>query len=218
MTYLLVAFVLAATLPMFISSWRAPLVALSIQAVIVAMLATRSQAHLGPGPGGWLELADFTLVRAVAVPLAFALVLKQQRGKDPHFDLIAPNLILWALVVTLVVMAHWFGGVVSGGDLLGTMHVGASGAAVLLGLFVLSNQAQPYGQALGVLALDSGAALLEQLDHSHQPVAVTIALTIVYVWLLCLLIAFIKRLPEVDAVLAQPKPVSLTPALEWETL
>jgi hydrogenase-4 membrane subunit HyfE len=153
---LLVALVGVLVVPLFLATWRASLVGLACQGLLLAWIAYRG--HGAAGPSEWVTLADFVLVRALWVPLGLSSVLVAQRA-PPHNDVIPPNLLSWALAFGAVLAAFQLASVLvpQGGDQATLVAVAT--AAVLLGFLVLATRSGTFSQIVGALRIENGIAL-----------------------------------------------------------
>lgn len=164
MTGLLLAFAVVALVPLFVSRWRTSLLGLSAQAGIMAAIAFREGLHIATDDA--ITFLDLVVVRTILAPLLLYFVLRTQNIPGRN-DVIAPNLLSWAIALALVVMA--FG---SADTLIPTegdeqMQLAVSAAAFLLGFFVLATSRGTISQTIGLMRLENAIALFE-LGNPHR--------------------------------------------------
>jgi hydrogenase-4 membrane subunit HyfE len=165
MSPLLVCLLGALLIPLFVATWRASLLGLAVQGLIMAGLAI---PELTPGASGqvWLTLVDLGLVRGLLAPLALYSVLRAT-GAPSRNDVIPPNLFSWTIALGLVLASFNFSeALVSEAGEPQTM-VAIAIAGVLLGFLVLASAADPFSQMVGALRIENSIALLE-LSGAHH--------------------------------------------------
>lgn len=191
MTYLLVAFLVVAVVPLLTASWRISLLGLSLQALLMAVMVARHGWH---GPlGAGLLLADLLVLRAWFIPRHLRAVMDELRVGRRN-DVIPANLLSWTLAGAAVLVAFRFAGHVAPGAGVHTLHVGVAAAAVLLGLLVLGTQVTTFSQITGVLRIEYAAALFE-LGGEHAPdLPVQAGLSLVLLLSVLTLGQFLRRL------------------------
>lgn len=158
MTGVLIAFAIVLLVPLFVGTWRTSLLGLAIQGALLASIALRHGIHLSVDNA--ITIVDLLVLRAVGAPLALYLVLRAQKA-PPRNDVIAPNLISWALALALVVVAFRTADVLVPMEGDAQMLVAVSSAAFLLGLFVLSTSRGTVSQIIGLMRIENAIALFE---------------------------------------------------------
>jgi hydrogenase-4 membrane subunit HyfE len=204
---LLIALLGVMLLPLFIGTWRASLIGLGLQGLLMASLA--SQMFDEPRSlNDWITLTDLVLVRGLGAPAALYVVLRAQRAPDRN-DVIPPNLLSWTFALVGVLLAFSFARsmVAHEGEEQTLVAVAASG--LFLGLLVLATQARPFGQMIGALRLENAIALFELGGARHHPlgvqlgqIAVVIATVALYQW-------FLRTLGDREPPPTGPTAVSL---------
>ena len=175
MTGVLIAFAIVLLVPLFVGTWRTSLLGLAIQGALLASIALRHGIHLSVDDA--ITIVDLLVLRAVGAPLALYLVLRAQKA-PPRNDVIAPNLISWALALALVVVAFRTADVLVPMEGDAQMLVAVSSAAFLLGLFVLSTSRGTVSQIIGLMRIENAIALFELGSASHhQSVALRLGMT-----------------------------------------
>jgi hydrogenase-4 membrane subunit HyfE len=176
MSPLLVALLAVLLIPLFVATWRASLLGLGCQGVVMALVAYRLQPDDPSTSGAWLTLIDLGLVRGFIAPLALYTVLKARQAPARH-DLIPPNLLSWALALSMVLLSFTFAEllVAEAGDQRTLVAVASTG--VLLGFLVLSTQSSPFSQMIGALRIENAIVLMELGGKRHEaPLGVQLAL------------------------------------------
>jgi hydrogenase-4 membrane subunit HyfE len=166
MSPLLIGFVGVLLLPLFVATWRASLVGLAVQGVLMGVIAHR--LHGAPhDASGWLTLVDVVVVRGLWAPAALYGVLRAKKAPSRN-DVIPANLLSWTLAFGVVLVAFNVAGPLApeGGD--GETLLAASIAAVLLGFLVLATQPGCLSQIVGALRIENGIALFELGTPSHE--------------------------------------------------
>lgn len=189
MTSLLASYLLVLLLPLFVASWRVSLAGLSLQGLLMAwMVAAR---HETLSVGLVVTLVDLALVRGLVAPLALRRVLRDQQ-RPAREDVIPPNLLSWAMVAGLVMLAFQCAAWLQpSGE---HTHVAVAVTGVLLGLFVLSTQNGPFRQAVGALRLENAIALFELGSPSHLPLGLRVGQIAVFLGTVLTYAHFVRRL------------------------
>ena len=175
MSPLLIALLGVLLVPLFLATWRASLVGLASQGVLMTLIAYRLCPHPST-PEEWLTLVDLALVRSVAAPLALYTVL-HGRNAPSRNDVIPPNLLSWTVALGLVLVSFSFAEQLVPDSEEQQTLVAVASAGVLLGLFVLASQTAPFSQMIGALRIENAIALLV-LGGARQesPLAISLAL------------------------------------------
>lgn len=180
MSPLLVALMAVLVLPLFIATWRASLLGLGCQGILIALIAYRFE-HSPNTLAAWLTLADLAVVRGLLAPLALYTVLRAQNVPARN-DLIPPNFLSWTLALGIVLLSF------SLAELLVTQVgeqrtlVAVAAAGVMLGFLVLSTQSSPFSQMVGVLRIENAIALLELGGPGHeQPLGLQVGLLAAFI-------------------------------------
>ena len=157
MSTALVVFVLVLLLPLFLASWRVSLVGLASQGAIMAWLAYDRDGVTTVADG--VRLVDLGLVRAAIVPALLYRVMAARRA-DARNDVIAPNLVSWALALTAVLVGFRFAAHMPLPD-AERPFVAAAAAALLLAMLVLASSERVFSQVVGVFRFENALALFE---------------------------------------------------------
>jgi|CXWL01.1.fsa_nt_gi hydrogenase-4 membrane subunit HyfE len=199
MTPLLLALLVALLLPFFMSGWRANLAALGAQGLLMGWLALRREPLHSPESA--LAAFDLFVSRGVLVPW---LLWRAMHARDAdRGDVVAPNMLSWALVAALVAVAFRFAGKLEpvGGEAQTALAVAAAG--LLLGLFALAHQTGVFSQAAAALRVENAIALFELTHESEAtPFAVEIGLAALFVATGALYAFYVRRL----SVPPEPEP------------
>ncbi len=189
MTSLLMGLLSVLLIPLFVSKWRISLLGLSVQGLLMAWIAFRTDPH--PSLDSALTFVDLALVRAVLAPLVLYLVLHDKNAPRRN-DVIPPNMLSWTAALGLVLLAFQFAGIVVPQQGDGQTLVAVSAAAFLLGFLVLATQSGPFSQMVGALRIENAIALFELggKHHHESPllrvaqIAVVVASLGLYRWYL----------------------------------
>ncbi len=206
MTYLLFAYFLALTLPLFIRSWRAGLNGLRIQAIAMALIIWQHGDHLAVTP--LIALADMVLFRAIFAPW-YLSKMATERGVSHHFDLIPANLFVWTIAAILIMTAFGFSATLAGEYSRSITHLGVACSAVLLALLILATQRTPLGQAMAALTLENGVALFELHAHHHVEWVAQLGMTLVYLLSVLTMALLVRRLGMVDDAPEHPADTAI---------
>jgi hydrogenase-4 membrane subunit HyfE len=175
MSPLLIALLGVQLIPLFVATWRASLMGLGCQGIIIALVAYRFE-HVPSTLGPWLTLVDLGLVRGFVAPVALYTVLRA-RNAPARNDVIPPNLLSWTLALAMVLLSFTFAELLvpQAGDQQTLVAVATTG--VLLGFLVLSTQSSPFSQMIGALRIENAIALMELGGEQHEtPLAVQLGL------------------------------------------
>jgi hydrogenase-4 membrane subunit HyfE len=178
MTNLYIAYVAAFFVPLLFHSWRAAVLALGVQGLLLALILA-TQEHDWSGPVIF-EFASLFFLRAVLVPW---YLFRRMNGFDTpgDFSLIAPSLLQRTLAIVLLVTAFGFGQLMSPNDAQEALQVGAAAGSILIGLLVLAHQSHPIGQIIGLFTFEGGVTLVELLSPHAMPFPVVLGVSLVFV-------------------------------------
>ena len=159
MTGLLIAFMIALLVPLFVGKWRTSLLGLAMQGALMASIALR-QHGVRLSVASAVTAIDLVVLRAVALPVALYLVLRRQNAPARN-DVIAPNLFSWAMALALVAVAYRTADILVPleGDEQALAAVAC--AAFLLGMFILSTARGTVSQIIGLMRIENAIALFE---------------------------------------------------------
>lgn len=176
MTGILIAFVIALLVPLFVSKWRTSLLGLALQGVLLAAIAYR-QRDVSISVSTAVTLLDLVVVRAMVMPAWLFVTLRRQNAPLRN-DVIAPNLFSWAIALALVVVAFRTADVLVPAEGNEQSLVAVSSAAFLLGLFVLATARGTVSQVIGLMRVENAIALFELGTPSeHTSLAIRIGQT-----------------------------------------
>lgn len=170
-----ILFLAAAVLPVFFSKNRSAPFWLAFQALALAWAGLASH---GDWNGHTLpRLIEVLGVRGLIAPI---LLHRAIRGRaEPNLDLMPSNLFVWAIAITLIVLAFQFGAPAM--DERNAITLGAIGATVVVSLLLLASNESPPAQLVAVLFMENALALFESLLPEPWPLPVHAALGIIYV-------------------------------------
>lgn len=178
MTSLSIALLGVLLVPLFVATWRASLLGLACQGLLMAWIARK----LGADPltlDGLLTLTDLAVVRGVVAPVLLYRVLRGQ-NRPARNDVIPPNLLSWTLALGLVLMSFNFAVALVPEYGEPRTLVAVATSALLLGFLVLASQAGTFSQIVGALRIENAIALFELGDPpSHSLVGVRIGQSLV---------------------------------------
>ena len=170
----LILFLAAAVIPVFFSRIRSVPSWLALQGLA---LAWAGAAQPGADTVHTLAaLAEVLLVRGLIAP---QLLRRAIRGRaEPNRDLMPSNLFVWAVAVTLIVLAFEFGA-----PSMSDRHaltLGVVGATVAVSLLLLATNPSPPAQLVALLFMENALALFELLLPQPWPLPVHAALSVIY--------------------------------------
>jgi len=175
-TGILIAFVIALLVPLFVSKWRTSLLGLALQGALLAAIAYR-QHGFSISTTTAVTIVDLVVVRAVVMPGWLFVTLRRQNAPLRN-DVIAPNLFSWAMALALVVVAFRTADVLVPAEGNEQSLVAVSTSAFLLGLFVLATARGMVSQVIGLLRVENAIALFELGTPSeHTSLAIRIGQT-----------------------------------------
>lgn len=166
MNTLLMALLLAMVLPLFLGNWRASLLGLCSQGLLMAWIVVEARPELS-SPDDWLTLVDLVLVRGLLAP-AFLYQVLSAREATARNDVIPPNLLSWTFAGVLVLVGFNFAATLVPEPGHERQVVAVATAGLLLGFLVLSTQSGPFSQMVGVLRFENALALFELGGSSHH--------------------------------------------------
>lgn len=166
MSPLLIALLGVLVLPLFIGSWRASLIGLSLQGFLMALIAYGT-GHAPSSAGDFITLFDLVLVRGLGAPLLLRAVLRAQSAELGN-DVIPPNLLSWTFALAILLMSFSFAQqlIAQPGDQQTLLAVAT--AALLLGFLVLATRSAPLPQIVGALRIENAIALFELGGERHH--------------------------------------------------
>jgi hydrogenase-4 membrane subunit HyfE len=173
MTLPLIAFLVAAIIPVFFGKIRAAPFWLAAQA---AALAWNVAQHGDPSLHTSVALIEVLAVRAWIAPRLLRRAIRQRA--EPNLDLMPSNLFTWTIAIALLVLAFEFAAP-SMSDRQ-ALTLGVVGATVTVALLVLSTNNSPPAQLVAVLFMENGLALFESLLPEPWPLPVHGALGAIY--------------------------------------
>jgi hydrogenase-4 component E len=175
-TGILIAFVIALLVPLFVSKWRTSLLGLALQGALLAAIAYR-QREFSVSVSTAVTLVDLVLVRAVVMPAWLFVTLRRQNAPLRN-DVIAQNLFSWAMALALVVIAFRAADVLVPAEGNEQSLVAVSAAALLLGMLVLATARGTVSQVIGLMRVENAIALFELgTPVEHASLAIRIGQT-----------------------------------------
>lgn len=169
----LIAFLVAAIIPIFFGKIRSAPFWLTAQA---AALAWNVAQHGDPSLHTYVALVEVLVVRALIAPRLLARAIRR-RG-EPNLDLMPSNLFTWAIAIALVVLAFEFAAPAMSDRQ--ALTLGVVGATVAVSLLLLSTNDSPAAQLVAVLFMENGLALFESLLPEPWPLPIHGALSGIY--------------------------------------
>jgi hydrogenase-4 membrane subunit HyfE len=194
MTLPLIAFLVAAIIPIFFGRIRSAPFWLTAQA---AALAWNVAQHGDPSLHTYVALIEVLVVRALIAPRLLSRAIRQ-RG-EPNLDLMPSNLFTWAIAIALVVLAFEFAAPAMSDRQ--ALTLGVVGATVTVSLLLLSTNNAPPAQLVAVLFMENGLALFESLLPEPWPLPVHGALSAIYL-LTVIIGCWLIATPDVTAAAA----------------
>lgn len=195
MSPLLVALLGVLLVPLFVATWRASLLGLACQGVLMALIAYR----LAPAPralGDWVTLFELAAVRGMAAPVALYTILRA-RQTPPRNDVIPPNLLSWTLALAMVLVSFSFAEMLvpAAGEQRTLVAVASTG--VMLGFLVLATQSGHFSQMIGALRIENAIALLELGGARHEaPLGPQLGLLAIYLATIGFFRWYLRRLGD----------------------
>lgn len=173
MTLPLIAFLVAAIIPIFFGKIRSAPFWLTAQA---AALAWNVAQHGDQSLHTYVAFIEVLVVRALIAPKLLRRAIRQRR--EPNLDLMPSNLFTWAVAIALVVLAFEFAAPAMSDRQ--ALTLGVVGATVAVSLLLLSTNDSPPAQLVAVLFMENGLALFESLLPEPWPLPVHGALSAIY--------------------------------------
>lgn len=195
-----VLFLVVVLVPLLAARWRVSLLGLSLQGLLLFLVAGGGQPSLDPVY--LLDAADYLVVRGVIAPfLLYQAFLRP--GVPDRNDTIPPNLFAWMFVVLLVLVSFNFADATSGGS----ARVGVAAAALVLGFFVLATQSSVFSQIVGALRIENAIALFELTDRAPHASPLVRLLHLLVVTTAVVLYAWYLGALSLEALRAKTEPV-----------
>lgn len=170
----LIAFLVAAIIPIFFGKIRSAPFWLFAQA---AALAWNVVQHGDPSLHTYLALIEVLMVRALIAPQLLRRAIRLRN--EPNLDLMPSNLFTWSVAIALVVLAFDFASPAMSDRQ--ALTLGVVGATVVVSLLLLSTNDSPPAQLAAVLFMENGLALFESLLPEPWPLPVHGALSAIYI-------------------------------------
>jgi len=174
MTLPLVAFLVAAIIPIFFGKTGSAPFWLAAQALAlgwnVVALSTELSGHT------LVALLEVLIVRAVVAPRLLRRAIRLRA--EPNLDLMPSNLFAWAIAIALIVLAFEFGAPAMTDRQ--ALTLGAVGATVAVALLLVSTNHAAPAQLVAVLFMENALALFESLLPEPWPLPVHGALSVIY--------------------------------------
>jgi hydrogenase-4 membrane subunit HyfE len=170
----LIAFLLAAVIPVFFGKIRSAPFWLCLQAIAIGWSGVVHSE--GMSLHALVALIDIIAVRALIAPLLLRRAI--HLCGDPNLDLMPSNLFTWVVGIALIVLAFDFGGAAMAD--VQALALGVVGAMVAIALLLLSTNNSPPAQLVAVLFMENAIAVFESLLPEPWPLPVHGALTAVY--------------------------------------
>lgn len=176
MNGILIAFQIVLLVPLFVGTWRASLLGLSMQGFLMTWIAFHHGFH--PSVESLIELVDLALLRAMLGPLLLYRVLRGQNAPRRN-DVIAPNLLSWVIAFALVLLAFRLADMLVPGESELQLLIAVSTAALLLGFLVLATRTGPLSQLVGLFRIENAIALFELGAVHRSSIGIRLGQTLV---------------------------------------
>jgi hydrogenase-4 membrane subunit HyfE len=173
MTLPLIAFLLAAVIPVFFGKIRSTPFWLSAQAAALAWIVAQ---HGEFSLHTMVALSEVLLVRAWIAPRLLRRAIR--RRAEPQLDLLPSNLFTWAIAIALIVLAFEFAAPAMGDAQ--ALTLGVVGATVTVALLLLATNGAPAAQLVALLFMENALAVFESLLPQPWPLPVHGALSVIY--------------------------------------
>lgn len=174
MTVPLVAFLVAAIVPVFFGKIRSAPLWLAAQALALGWIGI---AHDAEFSGHTVTaLLEVVVVRAAIAPALLRRAIRLRA--EPELDLMPSNLFAWAIAIALIVLAFEFGAPAMTDRQ--ALTLGAIGATVAVALLLLSTNNSPPAQLVAVLYMENALALFESLLPEPWPLPLHGVLSAIY--------------------------------------
>lgn len=174
MTLPLVAFLVAAIVPVFFGKIRSAPIWVAVQALALGWNGLVPHAELSSH--GIVALLEVLIVRAVIAPALLHRAIR--RRAEPDLDLMPSNLFAWAIAIALIVLAFEFGAPAMTDRQ--ALTLGVIGATVAVALLLLSTNDSSAAQLVAVLFMENALALFESLLPEPWPLPLHGALSAIY--------------------------------------
>jgi hypothetical protein len=174
MTLPLVAFLVAAIIPVFFGRIRSAPLWLAAQALALGWNGIAHHAELSSHD--LPALLEVLVVRAAIAPALLRRAIRLRA--EPNLDLMPSNLFAWAIAVALIALAFEFGAPAMTDRQ--ALTLGAIGATVAVALLLLSTNDSPPAQLVAVLFMENALALFESLFPEPWPLPLHAALSAIY--------------------------------------
>lgn len=205
MTGILIALVITTLIPLFVATWRTSVLGLAVQGGLISWLVLRNETAVHFDSA--LAFVDLVVLRTALVPLV--LYRAQRRLKaPPRNDVIAPNLVSWALAISLVIVAFRAGDALVPREGDEQMLVAVSAVAFALGLFVLAMSRGTFSQVVGILRIENAIAIFELGGERHDA-PIRVGMTSILLVSILFYRWYLESVPAED----DSSPVKESPAL-----
>jgi hydrogenase-4 membrane subunit HyfE len=174
MTLPLVAFLVAAIVPVFFGKIRSAPLWLAAQALALGWIGIAHDAELSSHT--LAALLEVLVVRAAVAPALLRRAIRLRA--EPNLDLMPSNLFAWAIAIALIVLAFEFGAPAMTDRQ--ALTLGGIGATVAVALLLLSTNDSPPAQLVAVLFMENALALFESLLSEPWPLPLHGALSAIY--------------------------------------
>lgn len=209
-SHLYVAFVAAVVIPLMFQSWRVALIGLGVQGLLLGAIVS-SHNHLMSAQLVF-EYGYLFVLRGVVLPVYFFRHHGKHKVHD-DFVLIRKNLFGWMVAGSLVCLAFIFSQALSPENVEEAALVGTAATALLIGMLILSNQADTFGEIIGLFTIESGISLIELLSPHAIPFPVHIGIACVFVLLMLTcgkyLEPFSTELADISSASSEPESIDL---------
>ena len=203
MTGILIAFVITALIPLFVATWRTSVLGLAVQGGLIGWLTLRNETGIHFDSA--LGVVDLVILRTALAPLVLYRAMRRRKA-PPRNDVIASNLLSWAVAISLVVVAFRAGDALVPREGDEQMLVAVSAAAFALGLFVLATSRGTFSQVVGILRIENAIAIFELGGEEHNA-AIRVGMTSLLLVSILFYRRYLDDVPtEDDATLVKESP------------
>jgi hydrogenase-4 membrane subunit HyfE len=178
-SYLLLAFLLSATAPLFLASWRPNLAALGLQGFVMAALLL--ERGFPATASGAVLLFDLLVVRAWLAPRYLWGILREQTAHKKEAEVIPASLLAWSFAGVAVILAFQLAEALAPDQGDETLRIAVAAAGLLLGFLLLAAHDRTFAQLIGALRIENAVALFELDPARETPLPVQLGLTLALV-------------------------------------
>ncbi|MCY2980102.1 MAG: hypothetical protein NTU79_15650 [Planctomycetota bacterium] len=198
MNELFLAFAAAFIVPLLFQSWRIAIAGLAVQGILLSILPA---AHVHEWtPQVVFECITLIVFRGILTPWLIVTRLSPDLRAE-RLSLIGTNLFQWACAAILITSGYLLANAISPNNAQESIQFGTAVGCILIGMLILSNRSNRLGQAVGLLTIESGMALVELLSPHAMPFPASIGVAAVYLFLILTILTYLQKRPDKMAVM-----------------